>query len=649
MTKTETTRRRRNPRCTRAAVIGTCLLIVTASCGGDDDTNEPATSVDEAPTTSAVTEERVSDIDTPPTSATTPEASDASTATIAEPPGLVDLAVVGHGASLVEVSTEWDESTWSAVNLIDGRADRGWAGSEPGGAFVIGLAHPTIQSISIDTTEAEEQKYPGISAARVEIERATDLSTFPDLDWEPVGVIELGPQTIGTLETPDLLAPMLRFRVENGGNPTWVEIMEVSAWGELTEASSTLDMLEVVNVAASERPNTVLFGNEWAFHPDPDGTVLACSTDGSSVDLAPVNGALVGTLTAADGSRGEILVSGAAATVTVAIDAGGDPQVAWGVLKPGPLSCESEGTGPTKPDLVEIDASGERRADPPLTVAAFNEDIDEVVRLLDAGEDPNVAEEQKGWTPLLFAAQAGDSEIVRALVDAGADIDRGSDDGWTPLMIASQNGHDNTVDLLLDAGANVLVARADNWTALHSAVTNERVGATRLLIDAGAPLEAARDGFTPLTYAAQEGLDAFVMLLLDAGANPSGARADGPTPLLMAAQNGHGQLITQLVAAGADPDDGGTEGPPLIQAAGRGQVELFALLVDSGADVDIRGGQGGGWTALMWAANNDDPAAIEELLRLGADPRVRSDDGESAKDIAERFGNTDALTALKGS
>ncbi|MFP5488518.1 MAG: ankyrin repeat domain-containing protein, partial [Acidimicrobiia bacterium] len=466
MTTTETSRRHRRPRCTRAAVIGTILLIIAASCGGDDDITEPAASDLATPTTSAAAEERVPDIDTPPTSAPTSEASDASTATIAELAGLVDLAVVGHGASLVEVSTEWDQSTWSAVNLIDGRADRGWASSEPGGAFVIGLAHPTIQSISIDTTEAEEQTYPGISAAQVEIERATDLSTFPDLDWEPVGVIELEPQTIGTLETPDLLAPMLRFRVENGGNPTWVEIMEVSAWGELTEASSTLDMLEILDVAASERPNTVLFGDEWAFDTDLDGTVLACSTDGTRVDLEPLNGALVGTLTAADGSRGELLVSGSAATVTVIVDADGDPQVAWGVLKPGPVSCERERTGTTTPDLVEIDASGDRRADPPLTVAAYDEDLDEVVRLLDAGEDPNVAEERKGWTPLLFAAQAGDPEIVRALLDAGADIDRGSDDGWTPLMIASQNGHDDTVDLLLDAGANVLGARADNWTAL---------------------------------------------------------------------------------------------------------------------------------------------------------------------------------------
>ena len=56
---------------------------------------------------------------------------------------------------------------------------------------------------------------------------------------------------------------------------------------------------------------------------------------------------------------------------------------------------------------------------------------------------------------LLIAFKAGQLERVKALLDAGAAVDRARDDGATPLLMASQNGHLEVVKALLDAGATV--------------------------------------------------------------------------------------------------------------------------------------------------------------------------------------------------
>lgn len=55
-----------------------------------------------------------------------------------------------------------------------------------------------------------------------------------------------------------------------------------------------------------------------------------------------------------------------------------------------------------------------------------------------------------------LAAQKGHTDIVRALLDAGADVEGGKDIGFaSPLYFAAQAGHKDTVNLLLGRGADV--------------------------------------------------------------------------------------------------------------------------------------------------------------------------------------------------
>jgi len=73
-------------------------------------------------------------------------------------------------------------------------------------------------------------------------------------------------------------------------------------------------------------------------------------------------------------------------------------------------------------------------------------------------------------TPLIIAAFNGCTDIVRMLIDAGADIHHRNDQGENALISAAQEGHIDVVKVLIDAGADVNQPNADGETALSLAI-----------------------------------------------------------------------------------------------------------------------------------------------------------------------------------
>ena len=66
----------------------------------------------------------------------------------------------------------------------------------------------------------------------------------------------------------------------------------------------------------------------------------------------------------------------------------------------------------------------------------------------------------------MTASLKGHTEIVKALLDKGADVNAKSKDGVTALMWASQDGHTEIVKaLLIDKGADVNAKSEKGWTA----------------------------------------------------------------------------------------------------------------------------------------------------------------------------------------
>jgi cytohesin len=127
--------------------------------------------------------------------------------------------------------------------------------------------------------------------------------------------------------------------------------------------------------------------------------------------------------------------------------------------------------------------------------------------------------------------------MVRALLDAGADIDAPDPIGFTPLMEAARDGKAAVAMLLLERKADLRKRAAANGlelTALHLATAAGQKELVNLLVARGADINA-RDSelATPLLWAINQQPEVAV-LLLKLGANPDIAPKEGDSPRAIA-------------------------------------------------------------------------------------------------------------------
>jgi ankyrin repeat protein len=107
--------------------------------------------------------------------------------------------------------------------------------------------------------------------------------------------------------------------------------------------------------------------------------------------------------------------------------------------------------------------------DRPIMVAALGGHLAVVRTLLRRG----AALDTPGWTPLIYAAANGQTEVAQYLLDVGANVNAVAPNGTTALMMAVRGGHSATVDLLLARGAEVNHRNQDGATALAWATRGE--------------------------------------------------------------------------------------------------------------------------------------------------------------------------------
>ena len=99
-----------------------------------------------------------------------------------------------------------------------------------------------------------------------------------------------------------------------------------------------------------------------------------------------------------------------------------------------------------------------------------------------------------GNTALLLASRHGHLEVVRLLLEFGADKDLATIEGGTALMLAAQEGHVEIARLLLDMGASKDLTTSNGTTALMLASGEGHLGVLQLLLKAGADKNLATHG-----------------------------------------------------------------------------------------------------------------------------------------------------------
>ena len=163
--------------------------------------------------------------------------------------------------------------------------------------------------------------------------------------------------------------------------------------------------------------------------------------------------------------------------------------------------------------------------------------------------------------PIADAAMRQDADAVRSLLTAGADVNAPQGDGMTGLHWAARYGATEIVRLLLNAGADHgVTTRLGDHTALHVASRAGQASSVLALLNAGAVVNAlTTTGTTPLHFAATAGNVDTLTALLDHGAHANAREPVwGQTPLMFAAAADRGGALAALLARGADPGVTGT-------------------------------------------------------------------------------------------
>ncbi|XP_020534437.1 ankyrin-3 isoform X2 [Jatropha curcas] len=159
------------------------------------------------------------------------------------------------------------------------------------------------------------------------------------------------------------------------------------------------------------------------------------------------------------------------------------------------------------------------------------------------------------FSPLIFAAEAGDIEALKVLINRGEIyLDYQDDNGFSAVMYTALKGHVEAFRLLVYAGADVKLCNKAGETSITLSKLNQNHDQFEKVMLEFALEKGNRNagGFYALHCAARRGdLDA-VKLLTSRGYDVNLPDGDGYTPLMLAAREGHRSMCELLISSGAE-------------------------------------------------------------------------------------------------
>ncbi len=294
-----------------------------------------------------------------------------------------------------------------------------------------------------------------------------------------------------------------------------------------------------------------------------------------------------------------------------------------------------------------------------LHVAVFKENQNIITTLLNNGANPNIRD-SFGMTPLMRAVQMNNTDSVNALLnnqktDANLKSNKDFPQTWeTALWIALNKGNPNKdiIKALVDKGADITIKNRQGKLPLQFARDNNLTEIETILEQKSPSIETK---LKALEQAIEKNLPAEVKdLLRDADIKNhindlTTINNEKRTFLTYAAgqRNIDHTIIQALLGAGANINGTDHMGDTaLMQAVLANNQSLVTLLLDNNANVNAQSEAGDKATALMLAAEWA-PHLISLLLARGARIDLKNKYEETALDIAKRNNNGDSIKFLE--
>jgi Ankyrin repeats (3 copies) len=249
--------------------------------------------------------------------------------------------------------------------------------------------------------------------------------------------------------------------------------------------------------------------------------------------------------------------------------------------------------------------------------------------------------DKEGLTPLMKAAYHGDIAEVGQAISDGVDLNQRSAYGWSALIFAAMQGHEDVVRQLVEAGADVDIKSGEvparfsttgNYpatSALFEAISKRHYSVAHYLLDQNALVDTS-----VVAVSGSSGDLELLSRILELGA-PINAVSDNQyfrTPLSAAARHGNIENLNWLLEHGADPNLPLPHTSNLNEAVRGLQPEATKALLEAGAEVDAFIGTRNS-TALREIVTTHAGRRLEEkieivqlLLLHGADPTYRPDE-----------------------
>jgi cytohesin len=261
--------------------------------------------------------------------------------------------------------------------------------------------------------------------------------------------------------------------------------------------------------------------------------------------------------------------------------------------------------------------------------------------------------DNQGRTAVHWAALEGHTEVVAVLLGKGAQAGIRDDEHSTPLMLAAFRGHLGVVQGLVQHTEGQGLDTTDNHgrTALHWAVVGGHETVVTFLLTQGAQaINADRSGMTLFMLAVAGGHMGITQVFLELqGGQGLDERDDtGKTALHRAVIGGHAEAAAWLLRNGAGAsirDENGMT--PLMWIGEEGQLGALQIVLQEVGEQGLRERDVAGFTALHWAALNNQEEAVQALLLAGADPTIKDNEGGTPRALADQIGHAECVDVFE--